>query len=365
MLCAFLSLSFIAGCFSSKQAAADEMSFEQLCTYRGPAFINAEGILTIDTASRLEDFIQSADHQNCDYAGRLRVSLSSQEGDIEAGIALGRFFQDHRIIVEIGRRIRNSSCLNMAKQEGFEAQHCEAELVKRSCEGPCALAFLGGLDRKQVFSEMQFLNTQDILGFKGLDNAAADATRVRHAITGHLAETGTSMNFASLPKNYFPTLNQLAKAGVLVESHLFSRLNFTGATAIAQRRPGSSSDFNQLEIKCEESTLAIAFLSDQPMNPLTIQALDVRISTKTGSSVYETFEPEDAGNPDEPHFSFGEGYMMVRITPQTLTWNAFAHMAKEIDFELIGHGAVPLNRVAVQLDKGDTRNLTVLTKQCQ
>lgn len=341
------------------------MSFEQLCTYRGPAFINAEGILTIDTASRLEDFIQSADHQNCDYAGRLRVSLSSQEGNLEAGIALGRFFQDHRIIVEIGRRIRNPSCLNMAKQESFEAQYCEAELAERSCEGPCALAFLGGLDREQVFSDMQFLNTQNILGFKGLDTKAADAPRVRHAITGYLAETGTSMNFSSLPKNYFPTLNQLAKAGVLVESHLFSSLNFTGATAIAQRLSGSSSNYNQLEIKCEGSTLAITFLTDQPMNPLTIQALDVRILTTTGGSVYEPFEPQGAGNVDEAHFSFGEGYMTVRITPQTLTWNAISHMAKEIDFELIGHGAIPLDRVAVQLDMGDTRNLTVLTKQCQ
>ena len=33
-------------------------------------------------------------------------------------------------------------------------------------------------------------------------------------------------------------------------------------------------------------------------------------------------------------FSFGEGYMTVRITPQTLTWNAISHMAKEIDFEI-------------------------------
>ena len=152
---------------------------------------------------------------------------------------------------------------------------------------------------------------------------------------------------------------------MLVEGHLFSSLNVTGASAIAQRLPGSSSDFNQLEIKCEGSTLAITFLTDQLMNPVTIQALDVRISTTKVGSVYESFEPQDAGKLHELHFLFGEGYMTVRNPPQTLTWDAISHMASEIDFEFIGHGAIPLDRVAVQLDMGDSRNLMVLTKQCQ
>ena len=57
--------------------------------------------------------------------------------------------------------------------------------------------------------------------------------------------------------------------------------------------------------------------------------------------------------------------MTVRTPPQTLTWDAISHMASEIDFEFMVHGAIPLDRVAVQLDIGDSRNFIVLTKQCQ
>ena len=91
------------------------MSFEQLCQYRGAAYINAEGHITEGTADRLKQFISSSGHETCDYAARLRLSLSSLSGDTKAGIELGRFFQEQRVIVEIGKRTRNPDALKRQK----------------------------------------------------------------------------------------------------------------------------------------------------------------------------------------------------------------------------------------------------------
>lgn len=345
------------------KALGEEMSFEQLCSYRGAAYINAEGRLAAGTARRLREFINSADYEDCDYAGQLRVSLSSQSGDAKAGIELGRFFQERRVIVEIGKRNREAECAITAKLEEFDLIHCELELERRVCEGACSLAFLGGVDRNRVFSGTP-VASQEILGFGGVIARARNDPALEVAVTEYLKEIGTNLDFTNLPNPYFPTILQLKEAGVLAEGHVFGRADFNGPVAIAQRPSGSSSNFNRLEIGCDERGLSFAFHSDRPIRPDIIMGVDVRISWTSGANVYEPISSREVANADYSSISFSNGTSTVRLNPDSIIWQAISGMPQKITFEWIGSGAIQLDFVAMELDKEDARSLRTLVSRC-
>lgn len=363
--CAYFIAIFISLflCLRPRDTFGEQMYFEQLCTYRGAAYVNATGQITAGTAQRLREFIGSADYESCDYAGQLRVSLSSQRGDAKAGIELGRFFHERRAIVEIGKRKRNTDCVFRAKLDEFDVNHCEPELEKRSCEDACSLAFLGGLDRKKVFADTLTVS-QEVLDFEGVITQVRDDPNLQIAITEYLTEIGTDLSVTSLSKPYFPTILQLGKAGVLAESHIFDKPEFSGRLAIVRRPPGSSSNFNRLEIDCDGRSLAFEFQSDRPMRSDTILGVDVRASWTNEANVYEPITNREVANADYSSISFSNGTPTVRLNPDSIIWHAISRMPQKLEFEWIASGAVRFDLVAVILDEENARSLRSLALSC-
>ena len=352
-------------CLRSLNAFAEEMSFEQLCTYRGAAYINAEGHITEGTADRLKQFISSADYETCDYAARLRLSLSSLNGDTKAGIELGRFFQEQRVIVEIGKRTRNPDCVKTAKVEGFDLQHCQPELEQRSCEGACALAFLGGLDRNEVFSDIfSASEPQEKLGFAGMIAQTKDDPTLGLMISEYLTDIGTDLNFKSLEKPYFPTLLQLEEAGVLGESHIFNQVEFKDGIAAAKRPLGSSSNFNRLEIECEDHSMAFTFYSDRQIAPSTVLGVNILVSMASGTYVYEPIMKREVENANPGSISIRNRTLTVRLPPTSLSRQAISRIPKEISFEWIAAGGVQFDLVALQIEQSQSEYLRKIEKQC-
>lgn len=158
----------------------------------GCEWVKAEGIITKETLSNFREF---------NPAPYLVIVLSSQGGELGAGLELGRLFRSAGVATSIGRSERDNF-------GNFEINN------NTECNSACAYAFLGGARRNihtdaklgfHQFYDPAALNTQ-LLGSKIVDqefNNARDQY-ISGVIVNYLAEMGIDTRLYSLASGVGP-----------------------------------------------------------------------------------------------------------------------------------------------------------------
>ena len=185
----------------TSNALAGKMTFELKGTggnMAGSEWIAAEGEITADSASDLENYLNT----NWNFAKqkiRYDVNLNSPGGSLIGGIKLGEFFHKYNFNTYVAKTV----------PDGYGHSTTASGL----CASACAIAFIGGIERHteggdlgihQFYQEMSLKNPSEKI-FDALDMSSQQM--VSAILIGYTFRMGVDPRFIAIASATPPTLS--------------------------------------------------------------------------------------------------------------------------------------------------------------
>lgn len=229
-------------------------------------WIAAEGPITDRTPRDFDAFIESfGGSSEGDLNGRETVRLSSNGGDLIAGLVLGEAIRRHKLTTEVGRTV----------PEPVDS-HWQTR-TSGSCYSACAYAFLGGLKRTANTGELgfhQFFSNRsvtEVVNQKDINDTSSSSQHIMGLLVIYLKEMAvdpTLLLFASSAKPsslFVPDSDTMLKMGItnVRDKPLFSGWTIEpyhrGAVVVGKLTGGFAED-QQLAFFCRGGAPGKAFM---------------------------------------------------------------------------------------------------------